>query len=186
MVGSRPVDEQALLRGFVDTTLAADHFHHEQHVHVAWLFVRNHGMPAALAEFTTAIKRFAAAKGAHGLYHETITWAFLLLIAERQARCDAASWGSFAATNPDLLVWKPSILERYYSRETLKSDLARRTFLFPDPAAQELVDHEHVGEEATHVDRRVEVVDRLRADPGLRQNHPQRRLRKRRVGLQRP
>ena len=117
---------------FVDTTLPADQFHHHQHVHVAWLFVTRYGMPGALTEFTAAIKRFAVAKGAHGLYHETITWAFLLLIAERQARDPAANWDAFAAANPDLLVWKPSILERYYSKELLASDLARRTFLMPD------------------------------------------------------
>jgi hypothetical protein len=121
-----------LLARFVDTTLPADQFHHEQHVHVAWLFVRRHGMPAALGEFTAAIKRFAAAKGAHGLYHETITWAFLLLIAERQARSNAATWEEFASHHPDLLVWKPSILGRYYSNEVLASELARRTFVFPD------------------------------------------------------
>ena len=131
MVADNPV-EADLLQGFVDTTLPADQFHHEQHVHVAWLFVRNHGMPAALAEFTAAIKRFAAAKGAHGLYHETITWAFVLLIAERQVRCGAAAWDDFAKANADLLVWKPSILERYYSTEALKSDLARTVFVFPD------------------------------------------------------
>ena len=61
---------------------------------MAWLFVRKHGMPEALAEFTTAIKRFADAKGATGLYHETITWAFLLLIAERQARNPVEAWAS--------------------------------------------------------------------------------------------
>ena len=122
----------ALLEAFVDTTLPSDEFHHQQHVEVAWLFVRQYGMPAALAEFTAAIKRFADAKGATGLYHETITWAFLLLIAERQAKCSAGRWEDFAAANPDLLVWKPSILERYYSRDALKSDLARRVFVFPD------------------------------------------------------
>jgi hypothetical protein len=121
---------------FVDTTLPADQFHHQQHVAVAWLFVRKYGMPAALGEFTAAIKRFAEAKGAHGLYHETITWAFLLLIAERQVKCGAGNWDDFAAANSDLLVWKPSILERYYSSETLKSDLARRVFLFPDRTAE--------------------------------------------------
>ena len=121
-----------LLDRFVDTTLPADQFHHRQHVNVAWLFVRDYGMPAALGEFTAAIKRFADAKGATGLYHETITWAFLLLIAERQARCHAVTWPEFEAANPDLLVWKPSILERYYSKELLASDLARRTFLMPD------------------------------------------------------
>ena len=121
-----------LLDRFVDTTLPADQFHHPQHVQVAWLFVREHGMPAALGEFSGAIRRFADAKGATGLYHETITWAFLLLIADRQARRPADTWAEFEAANPDLLTWKPSILERYYSKELLASDLARRTFLMPD------------------------------------------------------
>jgi hypothetical protein len=121
-----------LFERFVDTTLPANQFHHQQHVQVAWMFVRKHGMPAALSEFTNAIKRFADAKGATGLYHETITWAFLLLIADRDARNPLASWPDFAAANADLLTWKPSILNRYYSKELLASDLARRTFLMPD------------------------------------------------------
>ena len=96
------------------------------------MFVQQYGMPAALAEFSAAIKRFADAKGATGLYHETITWAFLLLIADRQARRPAAGWQEFEGENSDLLTWKPSILTRYYSKELLASDLARRTFLMPD------------------------------------------------------
>ena len=124
--------ERELFDRFVDTSLPADQFHHQQHVHVAWMFVREFGMPAALAEFSTAIKRFADAKGAHGLYHETITWAFLLLIADRQARTSPDNWPDFAAANPDLLTWKPSILNRYYSKDLLASDLAKRTFLMPD------------------------------------------------------
>ena len=121
-----------LLDRFVDTTLPAGQFRHRQHVQVAWLFVRNHGMPAALSEFSSAIKRYADAKGATSLYHETITWAFLLLIADRQARTPVETWDEFEAANPDLLTWKPSILERYYSKELLASELARRTFLMPD------------------------------------------------------
>jgi hypothetical protein len=127
---SQPVSD--LLDSFLDTSLPAERFHHAQHVEVAWMFVRKYGMPAALAEFTSAIKRFADAKGATGLYHETITWAFLLLIAEREARQPARSWEAFAAANPDLLTWKPSILERYYSKDTLASELARRAFVMPD------------------------------------------------------
>lgn len=117
---------------FVDATLPADQFHHRQHVEVAWLFVRRYGMPAALGEFTAAIKRFADAKGARGLYHETITWAFLLIIADRQARRPANCFDDFASANPDLLSWKPSVLDRYYSRELLASPLAKQTFLMPD------------------------------------------------------
>jgi hypothetical protein len=124
--------QEELFDRFVDASLPAGEFHHQQHVQVAWRFVQKYGMPNALAEFSTAIKRFADAKGATGLYHETITWAFLLLIAERQARAPAGTWEQFEAANPDLLVWKPSILERYYSRELLASELAKRTFLMPD------------------------------------------------------
>jgi hypothetical protein len=127
-----PASDAELLEGFVTTALPAGQFHHEQHVRVAWLFVREHGMPAALGEFSSAIKRFAAAKGANGLYHETITWAFVLIIAERLARKPADTWDAFATDNADLLSWQPSILDRYYSKELLASALARATFVMPD------------------------------------------------------
>lgn len=129
---SPSVTGDAVFDGFVATTLPADQFHHEQHVRVAWMFVCRHGMPAAIGEFSEAIKRFAAAKGAHGLYHATITWAFLLIIGERQARTPASTWADFAEANADLLSWKPSILERYYSKTLLMSDDARRSFVMPD------------------------------------------------------
>jgi hypothetical protein len=35
-----------------------------------------------------------------------------------------------------LLTWQPSILNRYYSKELLASDLARRTFVMPDVAGR--------------------------------------------------
>lgn len=124
--------DEELLDAFVSTSLPADQFHHEQHVRTAWLFVCRHGMPAALGQFSEAIKRFAAAKGAHGLYHETITWAFLLIIAERQAREPHVDWPAFATANQDLMTWQPSILDRYYSKALLSSDLAKRTYLMPD------------------------------------------------------
>ena len=124
-------DDQ-LFDTFCSTTLPADQFHHEQHVRVAWMFVCRNGMPAAIGEFSTAIKQFATAKGAHGLYHETITWAFLLIISERQARQPHTAWPEFAAANPDLLAWQPSVLDRYYSKDLLMSDLARRAFVMPD------------------------------------------------------
>lgn len=124
--------DNELYDAFVSTALPANEFHHEQHVRVAWLFVCRHGMPAAIGEFSEAIKRFAVAKGAHGLYHETITWAFLLVIGERQTQQPASTWAEFAAAHPDLLLWKPSILDRYYSRDFLMSERARKSFVMPD------------------------------------------------------
>jgi hypothetical protein len=55
------------------------------------------------------------------------------LIAERvQVSGRDGSWESFAAANPDLFSWGPSILDRYYTPETLASDAARATFVTPD------------------------------------------------------
>ena len=130
------LSDEDLLARFVDTSLPTDAFHHHDHVRVAWLFVRRYGMPQALTEFSEALKRFADAKGATMLYHATITWAFLLLIHERQQRLPSETWNGFAAANPDLLSWKPSVLDRYYTPETLWSELARRTFVFPDRLAR--------------------------------------------------
>ena len=69
-----------------------------------------------------------------GLYHATITTAYLTLVAERMAAGPEAPWEAFAAAHGDLLRWKPSVLDGYYSADRLWSDLARRQFLMPDLA----------------------------------------------------
>lgn len=121
-----------LLRSFEDCTLPNSAFHHQDHVRLAWLYLRQYPALAALGRFTEGLKRFAAANGRPGLYHETITWAYLLLIHERMARTEAATWEEFAQGNPDLLAWNPSVLDRYYEKATLGSELARRVFVLPD------------------------------------------------------
>jgi hypothetical protein len=131
------ISDEELLARFEDGSLPNGEFHHEQHVRVAWMFVRRYGMPDALGRFSQALKRFADAKGAVGLYHETITWAYLFLVAERIAREPGDTWDRFAAANQDLLTWKPSLLDRYYAPGTLKTDLARRTFIMPDRSVSE-------------------------------------------------
>jgi hypothetical protein len=75
----------------------------------------------------------ATAAGKPGLYHETITWAYVLLVNERREAPGTEDWPAFAARNPDLLAWRPSLLEtRYYRGATLWSDRARRVFVMPD------------------------------------------------------
>jgi hypothetical protein len=108
-------------------------FHHADHVRVAFSYVSEFPMLEALGKFSTALKRFALSKGKPNLYHETITWTYLFLIGERIARAGTAqSWEEFAERNQDLLVWKSGLLERYYSKPTLESDLARKRFILPD------------------------------------------------------
>jgi hypothetical protein len=71
-----------------------------------------------------------AAKGKPDRYHETITIALLLLIAERSR--DGEAWETFAASNPDLLQWPCPALLRFYSGEVLESARARESFVMPD------------------------------------------------------
>jgi hypothetical protein len=124
-------------RDFVDAfeacRIEAKDFHHEDHVRLAWIYLRQHSLIEAIEQFTRSLQRFAAHNAVPGLYHETITWAYLLLIHQRMQREDsAAEWAAFRAANRDLFERKPSILERYYAPETLRSDIARRTFVLPD------------------------------------------------------
>jgi hypothetical protein len=126
-------NDEDFLRAFEEATLPADRFHHRDHVWVAWRYLRDRPLLAALTRFTESLKRFAAAHGHPGLYHETITWAYFFLIHERIAQGDEGeTWDAFAARNPDLFTWKPSVLDSYYRPETLASDRARRAFLMPD------------------------------------------------------
>jgi hypothetical protein len=125
-------DDRAFLAAFESCALAAEAFHHRDHVRVAWLYLHELPAPAALERFTSALRRFAETYGHPGLYHETITWAYLVLIRERMERSAGTTFEEFAAAHPDLLTWKPSILARYYREETLGSELARRVFLLPD------------------------------------------------------
>jgi hypothetical protein len=127
------MNDRDFLAAFEAGTLPVESFHHRDHVRAAWLLLREESPAAALDRFSAALKRFAAARGKTRLYHETITWAYVLLINERVQRGGRSlDWEGFASANPDLLTWRPSVLDRYYTPETLGSDLARRAFVLPD------------------------------------------------------
>jgi hypothetical protein len=126
--------DQVFMARFVEGTLDTHHFRHRDHVRMAWLYVRRWPFAEAVARFNADLQRFAIAKGAPNLYHATITWAYLLLVQER-AQDGPEQWDAFADAHPDLLAWKPSILDRYYHETTLWSERARRTVLMPDRLA---------------------------------------------------
>jgi len=124
------MEHEELVRRFEAGEAPEGGFHHAQHVQVAWHYLCRFPLPLALGRFAAALKRFAVAQRAP--YHETITTAYVLLINERLDRTAEPDWSRFALENPDLLTWKPSVLERYYTPETLWSDRARQTFVMPD------------------------------------------------------
>jgi hypothetical protein len=135
MTGDSPIptrDDLDLIEEF-EQGRAPSGFHHADHVRVAFAYVVQYPFLEAVARFSAALKRFAAAQGKPQLFHETITWAYLILIRERRARAGRAqTWEEFADCNADLLIWKGGVLRTLYRQETLDSDLARHTFVLPD------------------------------------------------------
>jgi hypothetical protein len=127
--------DRELMDAFESCTLSPDLFTHRQHVRVAWICLREAPVIDALSRFVESLRRFATSVGSPGLYHETITFAFLFVIHERMQMGTATR---FADANSDLFRWKPSILDRYYKAETIGSALARRTFVMPDAVTSAL------------------------------------------------
>jgi hypothetical protein len=114
-------------------TLPEDRFHHADHLHAAWLYLTRFTATEAIARFSRALRSYSASLGKADRYHETITWAYLLLMNERiRSSAHVATWEQFAAAHPDLFDWKNSILLRYYREETLRSEMARLFFVMPD------------------------------------------------------
>jgi hypothetical protein len=121
-----------IIRRFEADALPADSFHHADHVRLAFAYLSEYAPLVALEKFMVSLKRFAAARGRPGLYHETITWAYFFLIRERMARFPALEWNEFALAHSDLLTFKDGILSRYYREGTLQSEFARAVFVLPD------------------------------------------------------
>ena len=123
--------DQEFVEAFERCAIAGDSFHHRDHVRLAWVYLRDMPLLDSLKRFTESLKRFAAHNGVPNLYHETITWAYLLALNERLERKGRQrSWAEFARDHGELFA--PDFLHAYYAPATLASPLAKRVFVFPD------------------------------------------------------
>jgi hypothetical protein len=117
-------------------TLPEDRFRHADHLHAAWLYLTRFPAAEAIARFSATLRAYATSLGKTDRYHETITWAYLLLLNERIRRAEPSlNWEQFAQSNADLFDWKDSVLLKYYCPETLSCAIARQVFLMPDRLA---------------------------------------------------
>ena len=95
-------DLPALLADFEAGRIDPARFPHREHVRVSYELLERHRFPEALLHLARGLRRLAAKAGRPEVYHETITAAFLALIAERRLSGDHTNWEEFAACNPDL------------------------------------------------------------------------------------
>ncbi|MDQ7250124.1 hypothetical protein [Dongia sedimenti] len=117
------------LEAFRSAALPLAAFDHRAHVRAGYLMVSRNGLGLAIEAFGKTLRAFAEAHGKAGLYHETITVAFLALINERIALGGDRGWDAFAAANPDLFA--RDSLAAFYAPEELASAEARRVFMLP-------------------------------------------------------
>ena len=120
------------LARFMRGEIPAAAFPHREHLRMAFEMLKRHDFPETLLHYSRTLRAMAEKAGRPQAFHQTVTIAFLSLIAERMECGGAADFAAFARANPDLL--EKSALERWYRPERLASAAARRTFLLPDGA----------------------------------------------------
>ena len=121
------------LDDFESLAVDVESFDHAAHLYVAWQYVRRYDLPEAISRCCRTLRQLTAAAGVPGKYHETVTWFFMILVAERVRRKPDHDWPAFRAANGDLFERRPGIIQRYYSPETLNAEAARRQFVLPAP-----------------------------------------------------
>ncbi len=125
-------DYHRMLQTLEDGTFAPARFNHEDHVALGFQAILTHGPAKGARVFAEGLQSAAERLGLTEKYHETITMAFLSIIAERMDRSRTRDAASFVEDNADLLTGE--VLARYYSPDRLASPLARSAFLLPDRA----------------------------------------------------
>lgn len=128
------IKEPLSIERFEAGDIDPDRFDHEAHVYVGWLYVSSYELPEAISRFDAGLKRLVKKLGAEGKYHATLTWFFLLLIADRVE--ESEPWSVFRHRNNDMISASKDILSRYYTDEFLFSDRARERFVLPDNLAE--------------------------------------------------
>jgi hypothetical protein len=118
--------DDEFLKAFEDTTL--EPFHHRDHLRVTYLYLQKFGEEGTRERLGPAIWRYADARGGAAKYHQTITLAWVSLVAE--ASQGVPDFDAMAAQHPDLL--DKNLLARHYSPEVLQSAEARERWVEPD------------------------------------------------------
>ena len=130
LLDSTPMGEVA---AFENGTLDPARFDHRLHLAVAWAYLQREGFPEGALSFRQHLKAYVAKVGAEGKYHETITWAYLVLLNEELSLRSppGESFDAMIQRRPDLLDHRNGAIARTYSKAQLDSPDARRVFVLP-------------------------------------------------------
>jgi hypothetical protein len=119
--------DETFLRRFEAASLPS--LHHRDHVRVVFAYARRGGVEHAVTRAREGLRRFAAAHGEPGRYHDTLTVAWARVVGHH-AVATGDEFDAFLAAHPRLL--ERDLLSAHYSRARLFSATARAGFVEPD------------------------------------------------------
>ena len=117
---------------FENQTLAPEHFDHQGHLRIAWLYLNQYKFKTALIKICNGIKSYAESLGAKDKFNLTVTDAIVKVIAQRIEANPTPTWQLFIEHNQDIYNNAIEVLTQYYSEKQLFSDSAKATVLTPD------------------------------------------------------
>lgn len=120
------------LTAFEAVTFTRPEWTHEAHVRMARLYLLRFPFADAVQKVRLGIQKLNGVIGSPDGYHDTITVAFVRVIADRLR--EPTEYEAFRDRNPDLFDRTLPTLLRYYSKEHLYTPEARRGFVEPDLA----------------------------------------------------
>jgi len=138
------MNDDEFVRAFEACRLSNGGFHHRDHIRLACIYLQRYGEADATERITQSIRNFAARHGKSEKYHQTMTVAWMRLVADA-ARRSQGGFEELTARFPALL--DKSTLNAFYSEALLKSEAARSTFIEPDLKALSLQADKHDGGE---------------------------------------
>jgi len=119
--------DQEFIEAFAAGHLDSAGFDHRAHLRAAFLLLRSQPFLEACIAMRDGLQALAGKIGKPDLYHETVTVAFMALVAERTLPDD---WEGLIERHPALC--ERGLLDRWYSKERLASSAARARFTMPD------------------------------------------------------
>ena len=120
------LSDDEFLEAFHSCGLRTSEFRHADHLRLAWLHLAREPFETALQRVRGGIQTFANHHNLSGLYHETITTAWVHLLATHSE----SSFDEFLTANESRL--SSNLLHRFWTAEILASREARSHWVPPD------------------------------------------------------
>lgn len=126
VLGSADLTDVEFLSAFETGDLPLSGFRHADHLRLAWLCLHQASLAEAELRVRNGIRRFAERHGVMDIYHDTVTKAWVRLLATHRER----SFPEFLAQHESRL--NMNLLHRFWTPELLASEQARRGWVVPD------------------------------------------------------